>query len=170
MSQSLIVRPLRDSDDLIALTHEVIRAGYASQAARGLRYWATHQSPEDTAKRFASGHGLVAEIDGRLVGTVTARPPQPDSGVALYRDAGVWTLCQFAVAPEFKGQGIGSALHAAALALAHEHGAITMAIDTAEPAADVIAMYSRWGYVQVGMHDWRPQTNYVSVVMQRLIT
>ncbi|MCX9158014.1 GNAT family N-acetyltransferase [Niveibacterium sp. 24ML] len=169
MSQSLIVRPLCNSDDLIALTHEVIRAGYASQAARGLRYWATHQSPEDTAKRFASGHGLIAEIDGHLVGTITTRPPQPDSSVALYRNPNTWTLCQFAVAPKFKAQGIGSALHSAALALAHEHGAIVMAIDTAEPAADVIAMYSRWGYVQVGMHDWRPQTNYVSVVMQRSI-
>lgn len=167
MSNSLIVRPLSDSDDLVALTHDVIRAGYASQAARGLRYWATHQSPEDTAARFAAGHGLVAEANGRIVGTITTRPPQPTSDVERYRDPKVWTLCQFAVAPAFKGQGIGRALHAAALALAVEHGAATMMIDTAAPATDLIDMYRRWGYVEVGMHDWRPKTNYLSVLMRR---
>ena len=167
MSNSLIVRPLSDSDDLVALTHDVIRAGYASQAARGLRYWATHQSPEDTAARFAAGHGLVAEANGSIVGTITSRPPQPTSDVERYRDPKVWTLCQFAVAPAFKGQGIGRALHAAAMALAVEHGAATMMIDTAALATDLIDMYRRWGYVEVGTHDWRPKTNYLSVLMRR---
>lgn len=167
MSDSLIVRPLDESDDLVALTHDVIRAGYASQAARGLRYWATHQSPEDTVARFAAGHGLVAEQGGRIVGTITTRPPQPTSEVPLYRDPTEWTLCQFAVAPAFKGQDTGSALHRAALALAREQGATAMAIDTAAPATDVIEMYRRWGYVEVGTHDWRPKTNYLSVLMRR---
>lgn len=167
MSHSLIVRPLSDSDDLVALKHDVIRAGYASQAARGLRYWATHQSPDDTAARFAAGHGLVAEANGHIVGTITTRPPQPASDVARYRDPKVWTLCQFAVAPAFKGLGIGRALHAAALALAGELGAATMMIDTAAPATDLIDMYRRWGYVELGTHDWRPKTNYLSVLMRR---
>ncbi len=169
MSPSLLVRPLHDSDDLVALTHDVIRAGYASQAARGLRYWATHQSPADTATRFAAGHGLVAEAAGRIVGTITARPPPPGSDVELYRDPKVWTLCQFAVMPDFKGQGIGRALHRAALELALERGAATMAIDTAAPATELIEMYRRWGYVEVGTHDWRPKTNYLSVLMRRTL-
>jgi len=167
MSQLLVVRPLRESDDLVALTHDVIRAGYASQAARGLRYWATHQSPEDTATRFAAGHGLVAEAAGRIVGTITTRPPHPASEVVFYRDPKVWTLCQFAVAPAFKGQGIGRALHDAAIALAREHGAAAMMIDTAAPATELIEMYRRWGYVEVGTYDWRPKTNYLSVLMRR---
>jgi hypothetical protein len=44
-----------------------------------------------------------------------------------------------------------------------------MALDTAEPAAGLIELYRHWGYEVVGTHDWRPHTNYVSVVMKRAI-
>jgi GNAT superfamily N-acetyltransferase len=76
-------------------------------------------------------------------------------------------LCQFAVAPELKGQGLGKALHRAAAALAVEHGAKILALDTAAPAKSLIAMYEAWGYSIVAEHDWRPHTNYPSVVMSR---
>ena len=162
------IRRLRDDDDLHALT-DLIHLAYAPQAAKGLRYWGTHQSVDDTRRRFASGHGLVAELDGRYVGTVTVRPPQPESQVVLYRDAHTWTIAQFAVAPALKGQGLGRRLHEACMAVAREHGGRTMALDTAAPAEGLIAMYRAWGYEVVGETDWRPHTNYLSVVMRREI-
>lgn len=36
-------------------------------------------------------------------------------------------------------------------------------------ATRLIALYERWGYRNVGTHDWRPHTNYVSVLMQRRV-
>ena len=44
-------------------------------------------------------------------------------------------------------------------------GATTLALDTAQPATALIAMYVSWGYRVVGECDWRPFTNYPSVVM-----
>ena len=150
----------------MALTH-LIHEAYAVHRERGLKFWATHQSVEDTANRLASGHGLVAEVEGAVAGTVTVRGPQPQSPVELYRDASTWTLVQFAVAPAHKGRGLGHALHEEALSLVAAQGGATMAIDTAVPATDLIAKYLRWGYRPCGNCDWRPHTNYLSLLMSR---
>ena len=163
-----VIRPVTTADDLDRLTR-LIHAAYAPQAAKGLRYWGTHQSVQDTARRFAAGQGLVAELDGEYVGTITVRPPNADSPVALYRDPNTWTIGQFAVEPAMKGRGLGKALHDAAVGHASRNGATTMALDTAAPADALIGMYRAWGYTLVGEHDWRPHTNYLSVVMMRPI-
>jgi ribosomal protein S18 acetylase RimI-like enzyme len=160
------IRPLRHDDDLARLT-QLIHSAYAPQAHKGLRFWGTHQTVEDTRKRCASGHALVAEWEGAFVGTITVRPPQPQSPVALYRDPHTWSISQFAVAPAMKGRGMGKALHDAAARHAALNGARVMALDTAAPAQGLIAMYRAWGYEVVGDADWRPLTNYLSVVMHR---
>jgi predicted N-acetyltransferase YhbS len=164
VTHSTQIRPLQPADDLAAIT-ALIHAAYAPQAQRGLRYWGTHQTVDDTRKRFAAGAGFVARSKGRFVGTITVRPPQTDSPVALYRDPKTWTIAQYAVDPGLKGMGLGRDLHDRAVAHALEHGANAMALDTAAPAEGLIAMYRRWGYDVVGATDWRPHTNYLSVVM-----
>jgi GNAT superfamily N-acetyltransferase len=163
---SYIIRPIDSRDDLGRIT-ALIHAAYAPHAARGLRYWATYQSEADTAERFASGSGLVA-VDGEdYIGTITVRPPRAESPVVLYRQPTVWTVEQFCVAPAWQGTGLGRALHDEAVAIARRAGASALALDTAAAAHALIAMYERWGYRVVGECDWRPQTNYVSVVMSR---
>lgn len=167
-SAASVIRHLAPEDDLRELT-VLIRAAYAQRAAVGLRYWATYQDVDDTAKRFAIGQGLVAEVDGNMVGTLTVRPPQPNSPVAIYREPLTWTLSQFAVLPGFQGLGLGRQLHEAAFAYARMQGGAIMALDTAAPATELIDMYRRWGYRVVGEHDWRPHTNYMSILMARQI-
>ena len=56
-------------------------------------------------------------------------------------------------------------LHTHLLNVARQAGATTLALDTAQPATALIAMYESWGYRMVGECDWRPFTNYPSVVM-----
>lgn len=169
MSASTVIRSLSASDDIGCLT-EVIHAAYGPQAAKGLRYWGTYQSVDDTRNRFASGHGMVAERAGKLVGTITVRPPQLESQVELYRDLHTWTICQFAVTPELKGAGVGRSLHDAAVSHIIFNGGCKMALDTAAPATSLIEMYRAWGYELAGEVDWRPHTNYVSVLMSKMLT
>jgi len=168
MHSALTISPAGHNLDLIALT-ELIHAAYAPHAKKGLRYWGTHQTVQDTERRLASGQGFVAELSGKIVGTITARPPQPNSPVAIYQEANTWSISQLAVAPEFKGHGIGRALHEAALAHAASHGCKFIALDTAAPAVGLINMYRNWGYGVVGEHDWRPHTNYISILMRRAL-
>jgi predicted N-acetyltransferase YhbS len=166
MSQPPLIRALHADDDLLRIT-DLIHAAYAPHATLGLSYWGTRQSVHDTAQRFAAGLGLIAISEGEYLGTITLRPPQAQSPLALYREVGTWTIGQFAVAPHCKGIGLGKALHQAAIVLARQQGARFIALDTAAPAQALIAMYLSWGYQQVGVHSWRPHTNYDSVVMLR---
>lgn len=161
-------RPVEVADNLEALTL-LIRSAYAPHAASGLRYWATHQSVEDTAKRLAAGHGFVALQGDSVVATVTLREPESDSKVPLLREPGTWSFGQFAVAPAHKGKGFGRQIHDFAVAFAHAHGCRRMALHTAQPATALIAMYRSWGYVAVGTCDWRPHTNYLSVLMEKAL-
>jgi len=135
------IRPYRSDDDIDALTGLIHRA-YAAHLSTGLRYWATHQPASDTEQRLRAGQGLVLLVDGVYAGTATVRPPIPQSPVLLYRECNVRSLSQFCVAPEHKGQGLGLQLHHHALEVAR-------------------------GYKIVGECDWRPDTNYESVVMAR---
>lgn len=169
MTFSATIRELSPHDDMVLLT-EIIHSAYAKRAAKNLRYWATHQTVEDTASRFKTGHGLIAESDKKIIGTLTVHPPEPASEVPIYRVPGTWTLGQFAVLPALQGFGIGRQLHAAALEYALSNGGRIMALDTAAPATELIDMYIRWGYTVVGECDWRPRTNYLSVLMSRSIT
>jgi predicted N-acetyltransferase YhbS len=163
---SVVIRLLNEQDCMESLT-TLIHAAYEPHAKSGLRYWATHQSSADTRKRFASGIGFVANIDHDYVGTITLRPPKLQSEVPLYCEPGVWSIGQFAVSPQFKGLGIGKRLHDTAVEYALQQGGHTMALDTAAPATSLINKYLGWGYRIVGHCDWRPHTNYLSVLMSR---
>ena len=59
-----MIRELAPLDDVELLT-EMLHRAYAPLAALGLRYSATHQSPEVTRRRLDKGYSLVAEVEGR---------------------------------------------------------------------------------------------------------
>ena len=160
------IRQVEASEDLSALT-SMIRAAYAPHTERGLRYWATHQTVEDTAKRIARGVAFVGEQSGKVVATVALSRPDPESKVALLREPTTWSFGQFAVHPDHKGKGFGKRIHDAALQYAAANGCRVMALHTAQPAVELIEMYESWGYAQVGTCDWRPHTNFLSVLMSK---
>ncbi|MDB6077840.1 MAG: putative N-acetyltransferase [Akkermansiaceae bacterium] len=156
------IRTWHPGDDLDALT-EMLHRAYAPLAAEGLRYTATHQTPEVTLRRLSRGHALVAEIGGRVVGTLTVYQPDGEDATPAYREH--FHFGQFGVVPEFKGRGIGTALHAAALDHVRSLGGAAMALDTASPASRLIALYERWGYEIIDRISYS-STNYESVVMR----
>jgi GNAT superfamily N-acetyltransferase len=160
------IRQIEASEDLSELT-SMIRAAYAPHAERGLRYWATHQTVEDTAKRIAQGVAFVGEQTGKFVATVALSRPDPESKVPLLREPTTWSFGQFAVHPDYKGKGFGKRIHDAASQYAAANGCSVMALHTAQPAVELIEMYKSWGYAQVGTCDWRPHTNFLSVLMSK---
>jgi GNAT superfamily N-acetyltransferase len=164
---TIVIREFEPEDDVAQLTAMLHRA-YAPLAAQGLRYNATHQSPDVTRRRLARGHPFVAVVGGRLVGTITAYGPDPESSALTYRHVDTFHFGQFGVDPEFKGKGIGRSLHRAMIEYAAKQGAKFMALDTAAPAADLVALYERWGYAVVERACW-DSVNYESVIMLRAI-
>jgi GNAT superfamily N-acetyltransferase len=160
---SITIRDWKNEDDVAALTRMLHRA-YAPLAAAGLRYMATHQSPDVTMRRLTRGRAFVAEKDGEIIGTLTVYPPDPESTVAIYRDPMTYHFGQFAVDPGHNGNGIGRTLHQAAIDHTREQGGRYLSLDTAGPAADLIATYQRWGYRIMERMSFS-STNYESVIM-----
>lgn len=165
MGPPTTIRTLHPEDDLAALTALLHRA-YADLAGRGLRYLATHQSVDVTRQRIARGEALVATIGSDVVGTVTWYAPDP-ANKGWYGQPGVASFGQFGVEPRLRGLGIGRALVDEVVRRASAIGAHEIACDTAEPATDLIAMYEAWGFRIVGTTDYRPETNYRSVVLSK---
>lgn len=162
----IVIRPLAAADSFEELTALLHRA-YADLAHRGLNYMASYQDVFTTRERASAGQCLVAEVAGVVVGTVTLRSAARTRGCAYYDRADVASFGQFGVEPELHGAGIGSRLLAHVEAAARLDGVPHLALDTAEPATDLIGWYTRRGYQHVGYADWRPVTNYRSVILSK---
>jgi len=172
--QELRIRPLTDDDCLQTLT-ALLHAAYASLAAQGWNFTAVNQSVDVTRDRLAGAQGFVAELDGRLVGTIAIRGPKPageayiaDPPPPLYTTPGTAILSQLAVHPDCRGQGVGERLIDAAEAWAAAQGFAQIALDTAEPATALRRRYERRGYVTVGGVQWQGKT-YASVLMSKAL-
>jgi len=165
MLPNISIRIFQSTDDLVALTN-LLHAAYRPMAERGLYFLATHQSPEVTARRIGKGVCFVAETEGCFVGTITVMPSKPDSLLPLYREPGLFHFGQFGIHPDFKGRGLGRQLHEKIIRHACRQDGQIMALDTAAPATDLIKMYQRWGYVEVGRTQW-PEVNYESILMTK---
>ncbi|WP_293502104.1 GNAT family N-acetyltransferase [Roseateles sp.] len=168
------IRPLRTSDSLEELTR-LLHASYASLAAQGWNFTGVDQTVDVTRDRLAGAQGFVAELNGRLVGTVAVRGPKPageayivDPPPPLYTTPGTAILSQLAVHPDCRGLGLGEQLMDAAEAWARGQGFAQLALDTAEPAAALRRRYERRGYTAAGGVQWRGKT-YASVLMVKAL-
>lgn len=168
LKESVSIRPLTADDSIEELTLLLHRA-YKRLADMGLKYVATHQSPDITRKRIGTGVCLVAERGGRIIGTILYRTPDTPGHSPWLDRPEVAHISQFAVEPELQKQGIGCRLIAAAEERAIADGASELALDTAESAVHLIRFYERLGYRYIEPIDWRPHTNYLSIVMSKAL-
>lgn len=156
------LRPLNPADSLEEITTLLHRA-YRALGQAGLNFTAVDQSVEHTAERLDGALAWVAEEDSKLVGIAVAHL---DQGTPLYRIPATWILGPLAVEPGSQGRGIASRLHEAILESLRSQGVRQIALDTAEPAKDLIDLYSSWGYRRVGSVQWQGKT-YRSALMLR---
>jgi GNAT superfamily N-acetyltransferase len=160
-----IIRPLVANDSLEEIT-AVLHRAYASLAASGLNYTAADQSVETTRKRFDGGQGFIAIDNEKIIGTIVVQPSKSASPCAYYRHAHIASIHQFGVEPTRQGEGIGRALIATCEQWAHENGFVELALDTAEQATHLIALYAKLGYEQCDFVQWDGKV-YRSVVMSK---
>ena len=171
MAAAVHIRPLAARDSFVVLTALLHRA-YAPLAARGVDFTAATQSAEVTRCRAAEGQCFVAELAGEVVGTVTVCGPYEVASapwvadVPWFRDRDTAHFHQFAVDPRVQRRGVGRRLVQACEDWARESGFKRMALDTAEPAQELRALYRRLGYADVSQVQWRAKS-YRSVIMQK---
>ena len=158
---------LFSEDDSIEELTGLIRNAYRQLADLGFRYWATHQSAEDTRERISKGECFVVKTDAhRLIATITLNYPKNTTGCSWYDTSDVASFGQFAVAPGHQKNGIGSLLLQKVENRAKELGVKELSCDTAIGATHLIEMYRKKGFRKVGTADWE-MTNYISVILSK---
>jgi GNAT superfamily N-acetyltransferase len=165
MEMDVVIRRLTAEDDLEKLT-ELLHRSYKKLLDRGFRFLASHQDLATTKNRIDKGEGYAAEIDGKVVGTVTYYAPKLANRHEWYDRQDVAFYGQFAVEPEYQNSGIGGKLIEFVEELAIRDNAKEIAVDTAEGATELINYYKKRGYRFVGYAQWSV-TNYRSVVLSK---
>lgn len=167
-TQSFLIRPIRTSDSLDELT-ELLHAAYKPLGEMGLRFFATHQTVEQTRDRVESGECFVAELDGEVVGTITLYTEPYDSSPDWYRREDVGWFGQFAVEPSLQRKGIGRKMIEFIESRARERGLMEIALDTSEKASHLIAYYQKMGWRVVDETQWEV-TNYRSLILSKSLS
>lgn len=169
----LLIRPLAARDSLEALT-ALLHRSYAAMAQQGIPFSAASQSVEDTRRIAACGQCLVAEWEGAVIGSVVLLGPHEESfdgwpdADAWFRERDTARAQLLAVDPAHRGHGVGQRLVRAAEAWAFEHGYQRLALEVAESALALRALYRRRGYVEVGQAQ-RADRPYRSLILQKLL-
>jgi GNAT superfamily N-acetyltransferase len=133
-----------------------------------MRYLASHQDDATTLRRISKGECWVAEVTGRLVGTITLRHAEHTQGCPWYDRRDVASFGQFAVDPAWQRRGVGTLLVEHVERRARAKGVTELALDTAEAADDLIGFYTRRGYRFIEHVRW-DVVNYRSVVMSKTL-
>ena len=160
----IIIRPFSKTDSISQLTSLLHRA-YKRLADMGLYFVATYISEEDMQGFIDRGECFVADLNGKIIGTILLYPRGKNTP-EIYKRDDVQVCGKFAVEPEYQCNGIGGMLMDYIEKYVKEKGIKELALDTAEQAQHLIDYYSKRGYKQVGFYKWKT-TNYRSVVMTK---
>jgi ribosomal protein S18 acetylase RimI-like enzyme len=108
----------------------------------------------DVASRVQGGEVLVAEVDGRVIGTVTFVPP--GAALAEVDDPDAATIRMLGVDPSARGRGVGELLVRACIDRAVRAGARRVRLDTRTSMTGAQCLYERLGFVRDPTHDRSP--------------
>lgn len=105
----------------------------------------------DAMNRIAQATVLVAEVDGRLVGTVTATDGPPLANIVRPGELEVRML---GVLPAARRSGVARELMRACEQLARESGAVRVVLSTDLGMTAAQSLYEGLGYVRTPDRDW----------------
>jgi ribosomal protein S18 acetylase RimI-like enzyme len=170
------IRLLDPSSQLseIAAVNELLGAAYLSSYPSGYssgdnlvsEFAAAKESVESTARRIREGECFLAFQGDQLVGCVILRTKSKPGMPAWYQNPGVASFGRLAVRPDFRNQGIATALIRYIETKARQSGYSELALDTSEGSRELIGFYERLGYRKVSHHHWS-RTPFRSVVLSK---
>jgi ribosomal protein S18 acetylase RimI-like enzyme len=99
---------------------------------------------------------IVADDDGRIVGSAMLYAPETDAYGALVSASGAPEIRLVAVAPEARGRGIAKALVEECIRRARSQGAREVGLHTSRSMRAAMAMYATLGFVRAPERDFQP--------------
>jgi ribosomal protein S18 acetylase RimI-like enzyme len=108
----------------------------------------------DVARRAQTATVLVAELDGRVVGTATyVNGPSPDEEI---QDPDAASIRMVGVVPEARRRGVARALIEACIAEARARGRARIRLATRTTMPEAQRLYEGLGFGREPGDDWRP--------------
>ena len=149
---TVVVRPARTEElaDVGALTLAAyVDGGFVAADGR----YAAHL--RDAGSRATGGELYVAEVDGRLAGTVTFCPQGSD--FAELSGPGEGEFRMLAVASHARRRGVAAALVSACVERARELGYHAVVLCSMTVQVDAHRLYERVGFCRAEVLDWSPE-------------
>lgn len=144
------IRPVRPAEH--AAVGALLEQAYApSGMAPDAAYWAQLR---DTAGRTHDAEVWVAEVDGRILGTVTWAGA--GSGQQEIAREGEAEFRMLGVAPQAQRHGVGAALLEAVVDRARQDGYRAVVLCSAEWMTSAHRLYERRGFHRIPERDWTP--------------
>ncbi len=149
LDEGVIVRAARD--DELAAIGELRVAAYI---AAGMLPTSPYADVLRDLGVSTPGEVLVAEADGRAIGTVMFEPFHPGSEMACAPDEA--EVRALAVAPEMQGHGAGRALVRAVIEWAGANGVRHLLLSTRPTMVAALHLYRAAGFTRLPERDWSP--------------
>jgi GNAT superfamily N-acetyltransferase len=159
-SKNLIVRQARSDElDQVAL---VLKAAYQEyEKTLPPQAWESYlEDIMDVRSRLPEAELIVAELNGRLAGTVTLNLNSSESADSVWPKG--WAgLRLLGVHPAYRGYGVGRALMDYCIRRCRELGIKTIGLHTTTFMEVARGMYERMGFVRMPQYDFHPRPGTV---------
>ncbi|HSL76462.1 MAG TPA: GNAT family N-acetyltransferase [Candidatus Limnocylindrales bacterium] len=150
----LLIRPAGETD-IADLRTVIARANEPFRGMVGAGLFASYlTSAMDVAGRLEEAEVLAAELDGRVVGTITYYRDASDEGIPVRFPDGTAGIRATAVEPAARGRGIGAAMVDACIGRAAEAGASGVGLHTADFMLAAVTIYERCGFARAPRYDF----------------
>ncbi|MDC3414585.1 GNAT family N-acetyltransferase [Aquibacillus sp. 3ASR75-11] len=106
---------------------------------------------------------MVAEIDGKIVGSVALFPSNSDAYEGYVEELDYPEIRMLAVTPEARGQGVASALIDECIRRAKSNGYHSIGLHTADFMKSAIKLYGRMGFERLPQYDFEPANDGIIV-------
>ncbi|MFC0478206.1 GNAT family N-acetyltransferase [Robertmurraya beringensis] len=111
---------------------------------------------------------LVAEVEGTIVGSVALFPAKTDAYEGMVDELDHPEIRVLAVAEEFRGKGIASALIKECIQRSKTKGYQAIGLHTGEFMTNAIKLYKHFGFERLPQYDFEPANDGIIVKAFRL--
>ncbi|MEK3990038.1 GNAT family N-acetyltransferase [Robertmurraya sp. FSL R5-0851] len=111
---------------------------------------------------------LVAEVEGTIVGSVALFPAKTDAYEGMVDELDHPEIRALAVAEEFRGKGIASALIKECIQRSKTKGYQAIGLHTGEFMTNAIKLYKHFGFERLPQYDFEPANDGIIVKAFRL--
>ena len=150
---------IRDaSDDEREIIRDLTLRAYAeyAQIMEPASWSGLSQALREALASDAPVERLVADDDGRIVGSAMLYAPETAAYGALASRSAAPEIRLVAVAPEARGRGIAKALVQECIRRARTNGAREVGLHTSRSMRAAMAMYADLGFVRAPERDFQP--------------